>query len=56
MLKTMGHITLFMDHYPRNGYMGDTDPTLYAMLTKIMSIYITLIQGCIEIMSQHPIK
>ena len=24
-LKTMGHVTLFMDHYPRNGQMGDTD-------------------------------
>ena len=26
------------------------------MLTKVMSIYITLVQGCIEIMSQHPIE
>ena len=25
-LKAMGHITLFMDHSPRNGLMGDTDP------------------------------
>ena len=25
-LKAMGHITLFMDHTPRNGLMGDTDP------------------------------
>ena len=27
-LKTMGHIALFMDHYPRNGQMGDTVPLL----------------------------
>ena len=25
-LKAMGHITLFMNHYPRNGKMGDADP------------------------------
>ena len=40
-------------------WMGDTDPPLcYVMLTKFMSIYITLIQVCIEIeiISQHPIK
>ena len=24
--KAMGNITPTMDHYPRNGYMGDTDP------------------------------
>ena len=57
MLKTMGYRTLFMDHYPRKGYMGDTDPPFwYVMLTKVMSIYITLSQGCIETMSQHLIK
>ena len=38
-LKTMGHITPFMNHYPRNGLMGDTDLLLwYAMLTKVLSI------------------
>ena len=25
-VKTMGNITPTMDHYPRNGKMGDTDP------------------------------
>lgn len=25
-LKRMENITPAMDHYPRNGYMGDTDP------------------------------
>ena len=25
-LKAMGNITPTMDHYPRNGQMGDTDP------------------------------
>ena len=24
-LKAMGYITPFMDYYPRNGYMGETD-------------------------------
>ena len=24
--KAMGNIAPTMDHYPRNGYMGDTDP------------------------------
>ena len=36
MLKTMGHITLFINHYSRNGYIGDTDPPLwYVMLNQI---------------------
>ena len=26
IIKTMGNITHTMDHYTRNGYMGDTDP------------------------------
>ena len=25
-IKAMGNITPTMDHYPRSGYMGDTDP------------------------------
>ena len=25
-IKAMGNITPTMDHYPRNGSMGDTDP------------------------------
>ena len=25
-IKAMGNITPTMDHYPRNGQMGDTDP------------------------------
>ena len=25
-LKAMGNITPTMDHYPKNGQMGDTDP------------------------------
>ena len=25
-IKVMGNITPTMDHYPRNGSMGDTDP------------------------------
>ena len=25
-VKAMGNITLTMDHYPRNGQMGDTNP------------------------------
>ena len=25
-VKAMGNITPTMDHYPRNGQMGDTDP------------------------------
>ena len=27
-LKTMGNIAPFMDHYLKNGLMGDTDPLL----------------------------
>ena len=38
-LKTMGHRTLFMDHYPRNGQMRDTDPLFrYVMVAKVISI------------------
>ena len=38
-LKTMGHRTFFMDHYPRNGSMRDTDPLFrYVMVAKVMSI------------------
>ena len=25
-IKAMGNIIRTMDHYPRNGWMGDTDP------------------------------
>ena len=27
-LKTVGHITVFMDNYPRHGQIGDNDPLL----------------------------
>ena len=42
-----------MNHNPRNGYMGDTDPC-YANQSNEYSI--TLIQSGIKIMSQHPIS
>ena len=33
----MGNITPTMDHYPRNEWMGDTDPQSCVMLTQVMS-------------------
>ena len=34
----MGHITPFMDHYPRNEQMDDTDPLRHASQSNAMSI------------------
>ena len=55
-LKTMGHMTLVMDYYLRNGQMGDTDPPLTCHANQSNEYCITLTQGCIEIMLQYPIK
>ena len=46
----------FLKNIKNNGTSNTFHRPLYVMLTKVMRIYITLIQGCIEIMSQHPIK
>ena len=38
-LKAVRNIASFMDHYPRNGYIGDNDhPLWYVTLTKVMKI------------------
>ena len=50
-IEAIGHITPFTDHYPKNGY-----PILICHVKQSNEHYITLIQGCIEIISQHPIK
>ena len=35
----MGYITPFMDHYPKNGYIGENDlPLWYVILTKVINI------------------
>ena len=48
--------TSFMNYYPRDGKMGDTDPPLICHVNQSNEYYITLIQIYSEIMSQHCIR